>query len=35
VTEHEQWLRVVERTAEAEGVALVSLKDPGSVSVAL
>jgi len=28
MTEHEQWLRVVERTAEAEGVVLVSLKDP-------
>jgi len=28
MTEHEQWLGVVERTAEAEGVVLVSLEDP-------
>jgi len=28
MTEHEQWLRVVERTAEGEGVVLVSLEDP-------
>jgi len=28
MTEHEQRLRVVERTAEAEGVVLVSLEDP-------
>jgi len=28
MTELEQWLRVVERTAEGEGVVLVSLEDP-------